>query len=272
MVREIRFNGRPLIMGIVNVTPDSFYDGGKYYGRDEAVKHALEMVEEGVDIIDVGGESTRPFSEATPIDDELKRVIPVIEGIRAHSDIPISIDSYKATVVREAHAAGADIANDISGFLFDPQMAELVAELGMYAVIMHIKGTPKDMQQNPYYEDVVSEIKAFFVERSAYARAKGVKKERIILDPGIGFGKRPGDNLRILKELREFKVLGRPVLIGASMKAFIGHTTESSMPDRIDGTLASVAVSVWNGADIVRVHNVKKALNVVKLVSAVMNS
>jgi dihydropteroate synthase len=272
MVRELRFDGSPLIMGVLNITPDSFYDGGKYYGTETAIKHALEMVEDGADIIDVGGESTRPFSESTSLDEELDRVMPVIEGIRARSDIPISIDTYKAEVVRGAHAAGADIANDISGFLFDPDMAATAAQLDMYAVIMHIKGTPKDMQQDPYYEDVISELKTFFAERVAFAKGQGVKEERIILDPGIGFGKRTEDNLKIIKMIGEFKELGRPILMGTSMKAFIGRVTESSLPDRIDGTLASVAISVWNGADILRVHDVKKAKRVVKLVSAIMNS
>jgi dihydropteroate synthase len=272
MVRELRLDGTPLIMGVLNITPDSFYDGGKYYGTETAIKHALEMVEDGADIIDVGGESTRPFSESTPVDEELERVIPVIEGIRARSDIVISIDTYKSQVVREAHAAGADIANDISGFIFDRDMAATVGELGMYAVIMHIKGTPKDMQQNPFYEDVVSEIKTFFADRIAFARQQGVKEERIILDPGIGFGKRAEDNLKIIKRIGDFRDLGRPILIGTSMKTFIGRVTESSLPDRIDGTLASVAISVWNGVDIVRVHDVKRTKRVVKLVSAIMNS
>ncbi len=272
MARELQFDGNPLIMGVLNITPDSFSDGGKYYETEIAIKHGLEMIEDGADIIDVGGESTRPFSDTTPLDEELKRVVPVIEGIRARSDIPISIDTYKAEVVRKAYEAGADIANDISGFVFDPDMAHTVAELDMHAVIMHIKGTPKDMQQDPSYENVVAEIKTFFAERIAYAKERGVKEERIILDPGIGFGKRPEDNLRIIKMVGEFKKLGRPVLMGTSMKAFIGRITESSLPDRIDGTLASVAISVWNGADIVRVHDVGKTKRVVKLVTAIMKA
>lgn len=272
MVREIRCNERPLIMGILNVTPDSFYDGGKYYGAEDAIKHALEMIEEGADIIDVGGESTRPFSEPTPADEELKRIIPVIEGIRAQSDITISVDTYRAQIVREAHAAGADIANDISGFMLDPDIAPTVGGLGMYAIIMHMKGAPKDMQQNPLYENVVSEIKSFFLERIAFAKKHGVKEDRIIIDPGIGFGKRVEDNLRIIKMLGDFKELGRPILVGTSMKTFIGRITDWPLEERVEGTLASVAISVWNGADIVRVHDVKKARKVVKLVTAVMNS
>ena len=272
MVREIRCNGSTLVMGILNATPDSFYDGGKYYKIEDAMEHALQMIEDGADIIDVGGESTRPFSELISVDDELNRVIPVIEGIRANSDIAISIDTNKAQVAYEAYQAGADIVNDISGFMFDPDMAPTVSKLNMYAVIMHIKGTPKDMQQNPQYDDVISEIKAFFVERTAFARQHGVNEDRIILDPGIGFGKRVEDNLRIIKQISDFKELGRPILMGTSMKSFIGHITDSPLRERVEGTLASIAISAWNGANIVRVHDVKKAKKVVKLVSAIISS
>jgi len=272
MPREIQCNERPLVMGILNVTPDSFYDGGKYYDIENAIAHALQMVEDGADIIDVGGESTRPFSELISVEDELKRIIPVIEHIRTHSDIAISIDTNKARVAREAHLAGADIVNDISGFTFDSDMAAVVAELNMYAIIMHIKGIPKDMQQNPRYEDVVSEIKTFFVERMAFAKKHGVEEERIILDPGIGFGKRVEDNLRIIKQLGDFKEFGRPILIGTSMKSFIGQITDSPLQERVDGTLASIAISAWNGANIVRVHDVKKAKKVMLLTSAIMSS
>jgi dihydropteroate synthase len=272
MGREILCNGSPLVMGILNITPDSFYDGGRYYKIENAMTQALQMIEDGADIIDVGGESTKPFSELVSADDELRRVIPVIEKIRSYSDIAISIDTNKARVAQEAHLAGGDIVNDISGFMFDPDMAATVARLNMYAIIMHIKGTPKDMQLNPHYEDVISEIKAFFVERIAFAREHGVNEEHIILDPGIGFGKRVEDNLKIIRQLEYFKDLGRPILMGTSMKSFIGHVTDSPLLERVEGTLASVAISVWNGANIVRVHDVKKAKKVVKLVSAVMSS
>ncbi len=272
MVREIRCNEYPLVMGILNITPDSFYDGGRYYKGEDAITQALQMIEDGADIIDVGGESTRPFSELISVDDELNRVIPVIKSIRTQSDIIISIDTNKAQVAEEAHHAGADIVNDISGFMFDPDMAPTVSKLNMYAVIMHIKGTPKDMQQNPQYEDVISEIKTFFAERMSFAGKHGINEERIILDPGIGFGKRVEDNLRIIRQLDDFKELGRPILMGTSMKSFIGHVTDSPLQERVEGTLASVAISVWNGANIVRVHDVKKAKKVVKLVSAIMSS
>jgi len=262
----------PLIMGILNVTPDSFYDGGRYIKLEDALKRALEMIEEGADIIDVGGESTRPFSEPASTYEELKRVIPVIEHIRAQTDIPISIDTYKSEVAKEALCAGADIVNDISGFGFDEKMAETVARFNAYAVIMHIKGTPRDMQLNPYYDDVIGEIIEYFKERLNFALSSGIEREKIILDPGIGFGKRVEDNLKIIKELRRFKEFGLPLLIGTSMKSFIGHVTGSDVNERVEGTLASIAISIWNGADIVRVHDVKKAKKVIKLVDAVIKS
>ena len=272
MAREIICKDRPLIMGVLNVTPDSFYDGGKFYAPEEAIKHALKMVEEGADIIDVGGESTRPFSERISPEEELKRAIPVIEGIRAKSNVVISIDTYKTKVAKEAVETGADMVNDISGLRFDKDMARVIGKLGVYVVVMHMKGTPKDMQEDPYYDDVITEIKNFFIERMAYAKRCGIKEDNIILDPGIGFGKRVEDNLKIIKMLQSFKDFGRPLLIGTSMKTFIGKVTDSPLEERTDGTLASIAISVWNGADIIRVHDAKKARRVVKLVDAIRKS
>lgn len=272
MIKGLLHKGRPLIMGILNVTPDSFYDGGRYLNIDDSLKHALEMVEDGADIIDVGGESTRPFSDPVDTQEELERVIPVIKAIRSRSDVIISIDTYKSEVAQRACDAGAGIINDISGLGFDSNMADTIASMGVYAVIMHIKGTPRDMQANPYYDDVISEIKGYFKNRIAFAESRGINKDKIILDPGIGFGKRIEDNLRIIKELGAFKDLGMPILIGTSMKSFIGRITESELNERMEGTLASIAISIWNGADIVRVHDVKKAFKVVKLVDAVMKS
>ncbi len=258
-------------MGILNVTPDSFYDRGRFFSRQEAVDHGLAMVEEGADIIDVGGESTRPFSEPTSLNDELTRVIPVIEGIRKHSDTLLSIDTYKARVAREAIGAGANIVNDISGLSFDREMAGVVAASNVPVVIMHMKGTPTDMQTKPFYEDVIAEIKGFFVERIAFAKEHGIDEENIILDPGIGFGKRLQDNLAIIRRLAGFKELGKPLLIGTSMKAFIGRIMGTDeLEQRVEGTLASVAVSLWNGADIVRVHDVVKTRKVVKFMRALM--
>jgi len=272
MKRELRCNKGPLIMGILNVTPDSFFDGGRFLDIEKAVEHALRMVEDGADIIDVGGESTRPYSEPVSVDEELRRVIAVISRIRARSDTLISIDTYKAKTARAAHDAGADMINDISGLTFDRDMADTVGDLGAYVVIMHIKGTPENMQQAPFYDDVISEIKDFFIERIHFAKDHGVKEDNIIIDPGIGFGKRVEDDLKILKMLGAFKDIKRPVLVGASMKSFIGKATDTPIEERINGTLASLAISLWNGADIIRVHDVKKAHRVLSLVHAVRES
>jgi len=263
---------KPLVMGIVNVTPDSFFDGGKYYSPEAAIRHGLRMAEEGADIIDIGGESTKPFSKPVSIDEELQRIIPVIEGIRAQSNIPISIDTYRSKVAEEACKRGAHIVNDISGLTFDEKMVNVVCEFGTSLIIMHIKGRPDNMQENPFYDDVVSEIKAYFKERMDFATNHGVREENIILDPGIGFGKRVEDNLKIIKHISDFKELGRPILIGTSMKSFIGKITDSPLHERTEGTIASIAICVWNGADIVRVHDVRGAKKAIQLVDAVMQS
>ena len=264
---------KPLIMGVLNVTPDSFYDGGNFFSQSAAVEHALQMAADGADIIDVGGESTRPGSEPTSLDDELKRVIPVIEGIRKKSDIPLSIDTYKADVAKAAIAAGANTINDISALSFDQGMADIVAEKRVPVIIQHIKGTPRDMQVNPFYDDVIGEIIRFFIDRIAFARAHGIEAEQIVIDPGIGFGKRLQDNLTIIRELGRLKTLGRPILIGTSMKSFIGKIAGTDrLEDRVEGTLASVAISIWNGADAVRVHDVVKTRRVVQFMQALMET
>jgi dihydropteroate synthase len=262
---------KPIIMGILNITPDSFFDGGTFFSRDRAIEHALKMVEEGADIVDVGGESTRPGSEPTSPDEELKRILPVIEGIRKHSDIPLSVDTYKADVAQAALEAGVDLVNDISALTFDSRMADVVAAAGVPVVMQHIKGTPRDMQKNPSYTDVTAEIKEFFVGRIAFAREHGIEVEKIIIDPGIGFGKRLQDNLAIIRDLRVLKELGRPLLIGTSMKSFIGRILGSDdVAERVEGTLASVAISLWNGADMVRVHDVARTRRVVLFMQALM--
>jgi dihydropteroate synthase len=262
---------KPLIMGVLNVTPDSFYDGGSFFSQTAAIDHAIQMVADGADIIDVGGESTRPGSKPTSLDDELKRVIPVIEGIRKQSDITLSIDTYKANVAKAAIAAGANMVNDISACSFDESMAKTVAQAGVPVVMQHIKGTPRNMQVNPYYEDVIGEIIQFFRERIAFVRRQGIEEERIIVDPGIGFGKRLQDNLVIIRELGRLKELGRPILIGTSMKSFIGTIMGTDrLEERAEGTLASVAISIWNGVDAVRVHDVAKTKRVVLFMQALM--
>lgn len=263
-------SSRPLVMGILNVTPDSFSDGGLYVEVDAAVERALQMVREGADIIDIGGESTRPGSDPVPLEEELRRVIPVIEAISKEVDVPISIDTYKAEVARQALRAGASIVNDISGLRFDPEMASTVAKASAGVVIMHIKGTPKDMQQDPQYDDLFGEINTYLAEGIEIARANGVREEYIALDPGIGFGKQPEHNLQIIKYLDRFSIHGRPILVGPSRKSFIGLVLGGVPPsERIEGTAGAVAISVLNGASIVRVHDVKTMVPVVKVAWAI---
>ncbi|WP_456397522.1 dihydropteroate synthase [Desulfurobacterium sp.] len=274
---ELKANGKklslkkPVIMGILNTTPDSFSDGGKWTTVDRALKHAEKMINDGAAIIDVGGESTRPGAEPVPLEEEMKRVVPVIEAIRKEfPDAFISIDTYKSKVAEEALNSGADIVNDISGFHFDSRMAELVAERNVPAVLTHIKGTPRDMQKNPYYEDVIKELCLYFEKTIKEAQEKGVKKEQIIIDPGIGFGKRLEDNLTILKRINEFKRFGVPILIGTSRKSFIKMITGEENPEeRVAGSLASIVRGILNGAKIVRVHDVKETKQFLNILLAI---
>ena len=265
---------RTYIMGVLNVTPDSFSDGGKFLDAGAAAKQALEMEKEGADIIDVGGESTRPGSEPVSAEDELKRVIPVIKAIRKKSKIPISIDTYKPEVAAAAMEAGADMINDVYG-LRQNGMTECAAKFGVPVIIVHMLGKPKDMQAKPEYKDVVAESIEFLRERICTARAAGIKN--IIIDPGIGFGKRTGagieDNCEILRRLAEYKTLGCPVLVGASRKRFIGNIL-GGLPEseRLEGTLAACAIGAIKGANIVRVHDVKEAVRAIKIADAVMQS
>ena len=260
---------RTLVMGILNVTPDSFFDGGKFFRLESALEHARRLIREGADIIDIGGESSRPGAQPIPEEEELRRVIPVIRALRQESSVPISIDTYKASVAEAALEAGANIVNDISALRFDGRMVEVVARAGVPVVLMHMRGEPRTMQQNPVYTDVVREIKEFFAERIAFARAHGI--EQILIDPGIGFGKTVAHNLEILRRLGEFRELGCPILIGVSRKSFIGRlcgTEENPLPpsERLEGTIASNVIAVLNGAQIVRVHDVaahKRALAIV---------
>jgi dihydropteroate synthase len=265
------FSQRTCIMGILNVTPNSFSDGGTYFEKDAAVKQALQMVEDGADIIDIGGESTRPGSEPVPLEEELRRTLPVIEALAKEIKIPISIDTYKSEVARRALDAGASMVNDISGLKFDPEMPHIVCKYGVPVVVMHIRGTPKDMQKNPVYEALIPEIMDYLRESIERAREAGVPEERIIIDPGIGFGKTFEQNLVIIHNLHEFTFLEKPVLIGSSRKAFIGKVLGDKPPDeRLEGTAAAaVAISIINGANIVRVHDVKEMVKVVKIADAI---
>jgi len=261
---------RTLIMGIVNVTPDSFSDGGRYTTVEAAVAYAERLAAEGADILDIGGESTRPGADPVPLDEELRRVIPVVKAVRqALPEVCISVDTYKARVAREALEAGADMINDVSALRFDPEMASVVAEVGVPVVLMHMKGTPKTMQQNPTYGDVVREILAFLRERIEFAVSQGIARDRVIVDPGIGFGKRPEHNTEILQRLGELRELGRPILLGTSRKSFLGALTKRPVEKRLEETIASVVVGVLHGADIVRVHDVAPLKHALAVADAV---
>ena len=254
-----------LVMGILNVTPDSFSDGGKFYSTNDAFNHALKMIQDGADIIDIGGESTRPGADSLDDDEEMSRIIPVIQALRKESDILLSIDTYKSSVAEKAIEAGANIINDISGLCFDPKMVSLVADKNVPVVIMHIKGTPKTMQENPVYGDLIGELKTFFLKQIQLAKKNGVKQSQMILDPGIGFGKKYDDNFTILNQLNEICDLGYPVMIGPSRKSFIGQTLDLPPDDRVEGTAAAVSAGILNGARIVRVHDVKAMKRIVTI-------
>lgn len=248
---------KTLIMGVLNITPDSFSDGGKYFSKNSAIKHALKLINEGSDIIDVGGESTRPGASHLTIEEELTRVIPVIKEIRKLSkNILISIDTYKSEVAKEAVKYGANIINDISGLVMDDRMVHIAAELDVPVIIMHLKGTPMNMQVNPTYENLISEITEFLRTQIQYALKNGVKKHNIIIDPGIGFGKTIEHNFKIIANLEKFKKIGYPILIGPSRKSFIGNLLKLPPDKRLEGTAASIAIGIVNGARIVRVHDV----------------
>jgi dihydropteroate synthase len=259
-----------LIMGILNVTPDSFSDGGQFADPKLAADHAIQMMADGADMIDIGGESTRPGAEPVTLEEELNRTIPVIEAIRKESNCLISIDTYKSAVAKAALDAGANIVNDISGLTFDEGMALLVAERIAPVILMHIKGTPRDMQKDPHYDDLMGEVIDFFKEQLTVAQEAGVEGEKIILDPGIGFGKRLEDNFEIIRELGQICAMGYPVLLGPSRKSFIGMTLDLPVEERLEGTLASITAGVLNGAKIVRVHDVKETRRAVTITEKIM--
>ncbi len=267
---SLDLGSRAHIMGILNITPDSFSDGGRHFDRGEAIGHAHRMVADGADIIDIGGESTRPGSDPVSLEEELRRTIPVIEAIAANIQIPVSIDTYKAEVARQALEAGASIVNDISGLRLDPAMGNIVASYKVPVVVMHIKGTPKNMQINPVYRDLIPDIIDYFRETVSIALQAGIPENMIILDPGIGFGKTFDHNLQILSRLHEFGVLGMPLRVGPSRKAFIGKILHGAPPsERLEGTAAAVTASILKGAHIVRVHDVKEMARVAKVADAI---
>ena len=268
---KLDLSAGPLLMGVLNVTPDSFSDGGQHFDPAVAVARGLQMVAQGADIIDVGGESTRPGSEDVSADEQICRVVPVIEELAQTAEKPISIDTSSSVVARRALAAGAGIVNDVSAGRADQQMFELLAEVGCPVVLMHMLGTPADMQSQPHYEDVVGEITAFLARAIDNATAVGVHRDRIIIDPGIGFGKTVEHNLEILRRLGEFHRLGRPILLGTSRKSFIGRVLDQDSPkDRLWGTAATAAIAVAAGVHILRVHDVAQMRQVADMAHAIV--
>lgn len=267
------FDKKTYLMGILNVTPDSFSDGGRFFDKNAAVDHAFAMAEEGADVIDVGGESTRPGSEPVGQDIELKRTIPVIEELTQKNPklgIPISIDTYRARTAEAALEAGASIVNDISGLRGDPFMPYVVAKKNAAVIIMHMKGSPGTMQANPVYANLFGEIAAYLSDSIEIAVKAGVPADKILIDPGIGFGKTFNHNLLLLKGLGQLKALGKPIVAGTSRKAFIGHILEQpEPPDRLTGSLAAAVISVLNGANVIRAHDVKETAMAIKIADAV---
>jgi dihydropteroate synthase len=254
--RTLALGERTLLMGVLNVTADSFTDGGKYLHPEAALAQARRIITDGADLLDVGAESTRPFADPIPLELELQRVIPLIEEIRRFSEIPISIDTYKAEVARQAIAAGADIINDVSALRFDERMVEIAAATGVPVVLMHMHGTPRDMQKAPHYDALFSEIIAFLEQRVQFAVANGVERRQILIDPGIGFGKTVTHNLLLVRELERFSVLDRPILLGASRKRFIGTILRREVDDREVGSGVVHSLAIASGAHLLRVHDV----------------
>jgi dihydropteroate synthase len=269
---------KTLIMGILNVTPDSFSDGGKFDTLDAAVNHAKQMVQDGADIIDIGGESTRPGAKAVSVADEIQRVLPVIEQLIDEIDVPLSIDTYKSRVAEKAIDKGVLLVNDITAMQADPRMVNVIANRNVHVCLMHMKGNPRTMQLNPIYGNLIHEIRSFLKERADYALFHDIPKDHILFDPGIGFGKRTGrgveDNCDILHHLSVLKEEGFPILVGASRKTFIGNVSSKdktlSIQERLEGSLAAACIAAYNGADIVRVHDVAETRKAVDVVDCIL--
>ena len=263
---ELQF---PAIMGVVNVTPDSFSDGGRFFAADDALSQALTLVREGAAIVDIGGESTRPGSELVPLDEELRRVLPVVEALAGRVGVPISVDTMKAEVARRTLAAGAALVNDVSALRNDDAMVDVVVETGCPVCLMHMQGMPKTMQDDPRYDDVVDEVLRFLEERMAFALARGVREDQIMVDPGIGFGKTVAHNLALLDGLGRFAALGRPVLLGASRKRFLGAILGAEPAGRAVGTVATTVIGYLAGAHVFRVHDVRPNFEALRVALAV---
>ena len=268
--RLIEFPGRPLMMGVVNVTPDSFSDGGRYFDAEAAVAHAIQLVEEGADLLDIGAESTRPGADPVDEAEELRRAIPVVTAVARAVTVPISIDTSKASVAQAALDAGAVLVNDVTALRGDPAMAEVIARTGAGIVLMHMQGTPRTMQQVPHhYEDVIGEVAAFFEERIRFATAHGIGQRQIVLDPGIGFGKLLVHNLTLLARLHRFACFGCPLLVGVSRKTFLGQLVDRPVQERQWATAAAVAMAVERGAGVLRVHDVRAMKDVMQVTVAI---
>ena len=267
--KQLDFGQRTLIMGVLNVTPDSFSEEGRYFEVDSAIAHAKRMVNEGADIIDIGGESSRPGALSISADEELTRVLPVVERLVSEIPVPISIDTYKANVARRALQAGAHIVNDITALSGDSDMASVVSEMHAGLVLMHMKGNPRTMQHSPAYQNVISDILRFFQERIGEAEKNGIHPDSILVDPGIGFGKTTEHNLEILRRLRDFQSLNKPILIGTSKKSFIGKILDLPVNERMEGTAATIAWAISQGADVVRIHDVKPMRRVAQMTDAI---
>jgi dihydropteroate synthase len=259
------------LMGVINVTPDSFSDGGAFLDPDDAVTHGKRLVSEGADILDIGGESTRPGADPVSEDEELWRVVPVLEGLR-DARVELSIDTMKPEVARRAVEAGATIVNDVTAFRNAPEMAQLVAEAGAHTCLMHMLGEPRTMQLNPTYEDVVSEVKSFLEERLAFATSEGIPEDRVWLDPGIGFGKTVEHNLELLRRLDELVAIGRPIVLGTSRKSFLAKLTGRDVAGRLAGTIATNVLALERGATIFRVHDVAQVGDALKVAAATVGT
>lgn len=264
---------RPLVMGILNVTPDSFSDAGDFFGEDVAIEAARRMIADGASFIDVGGESTRPGSERVPVEEEVRRVLPVVEALAGHVSAQVSVDTYKADVASRVLEAGAFMINDISAFRLEPQLLDVVRDADCPVVMMHMQGEPRTMQEHPIYEDVVKDVYAFFVERLNVAIDAGLREENLLVDPGIGFGKTLQHNLELLRHLDTFRSLGRPILLGTSRKRFLGEVLGQPEPkDRVVGTVTTTVLGALQGADIVRVHDVKENAEAVRMTRAILGT
>lgn len=258
------------VMGVVNITPDSFFDGGRFFKRSQAIERCLELAERGVDILDLGGESSRPGAKPVSADEELERVLPVLQEVRTKVSIPISVDTYKSTVAREAFKEGADIVNDISAFRLDPELPQVVRDWDAAVVLMHMRGTPETMQNIPASGDILGEIQRDLQVAVSKAFETGISRERIVIDPGIGFGKTVEDNCKILNRLSFLEAFDLPMLVGTSRKAFLGKILDLPARERIWGSAASIAISIMGGAHIVRMHDVEEMSQVARITDAIL--